>query len=116
MQSDIIAAAEIKSFFESFPTRVFWPSDLVQLCRRYKMAWRVPRRTSPAEFVEWLLENTAMTTAELRSANYPPITRYICGKGVSPVLIALSTRRDSYLSHGSALWVHGVGGSERQIT
>ncbi len=87
MKSNNIAVAEINSFFQSSRGRIFWRSELVETLRR------------------------------LRSASAPNITRYIWGDGdnVSPTALALSTKRDSYLSHGSALWVHGLGGSERQV-
>ena len=71
----------------------------------------MPRAMTSAGFIEWLLGHTKIRFLKLSSGDYPAIIRYTWGDNVSPALIALSTRRQSYFSHASALWTHGLGGS-----
>jgi len=106
--SDKVAKEELRSFFEASSRKIYWPLEFAHVLRRYRSAWDVPCRTSIEELMEWILANTRMRAVELKSPTYKGIRRYIWGKEVSPVLIALSLRRDCYLSHGSALWVHGL--------
>ncbi|MCU1268965.1 MAG: hypothetical protein JWN74_259 [Acidobacteriaceae bacterium] len=113
--SDKIEADKIQLFFEASHQRVFWPSDFIGILRRYKSAWNVPRRVGIDEFAEWILKNSSMQLVELKSPHYDSIKRYVWGKDVAAETIALSTKRGCYLSHGSALWAHGLGGSEQQI-
>src|SRR5689334_12909510 len=52
----------------------------------------------------------------LLSPDYQPLVRYIWGNHhVSPLAIALSVRKSAYLSHGTALWIHGLGGHEGRV-
>ena len=113
--SDKIEANEIRLFFEASHQRVFWPSDFIRILRRYGTAWNVPRRLGIDELIDWILKNTAMHLVELKSPHYDSIKRYVWGKDVAAATIALSTNRGCYLSHGSALWAHGLGGSNKQI-
>jgi hypothetical protein len=48
---------------------------------------------------------------EIRSKAYDRKMRYVLGQP-SPLHLALSFFKDSYLSHASALEVHGLGSSE----
>jgi len=75
----------------------------------------LPRSMNPNTFVEMLLSRTKMTQVKLNSPDYPRLLRYVWGAGVAPVLLALSIKRNSFCSHGSAMWIHGLGGSERHI-
>jgi hypothetical protein len=108
MTTSKIAATELNSFFDSSKKKVFWPSDLADIFVRYRRAWNMPRAMTSAAFIEWLLGHTKTRVLKLSSGDYPAIIRYTWGDNVSPALIALSTRRQSYFSHGSALWTHGL--------
>jgi hypothetical protein len=115
MTASKIAATELGSFFDSSRKRVFWHSDLADIFVRYRRAWNMPRAMTSAAFIEWLLGHTKIRALKLSSGDYPAIIRYTWGNNVSPFLIALSTRRQSYFSHASAMWTHGLGGSCHEL-
>lgn len=115
MQKTTIALSELNSFFATSAKKVFWQSDITEIYRRYRSAWRLPKAMTSATFIEWLLAHTQLVQVELSSTDYSRITRYAWSSSVSPVHVALSTRRQSYLSHASALRFYGLGGSEREF-
>ena len=66
-------------------------------------------------FREWLVQNTKMTLVKLKSRSYPALTRYVWGRDTQPVSLALSIKRFSYCCHGTALWIHRLGGKPDEI-
>src|SRR6476620_5747311 len=104
----------VVAFFENSRHSIFWPSELVTIFRRHRSAWRFPARFSPSDFVKWMIEQTKMQAVELECADYQSITRYVWNSA-STVAIALSLKQNTYLSHGSALWAHGLRPDDGQI-
>jgi hypothetical protein len=104
-----IAVADVKAFFAASPEKIFWPSELRDVCIGQRHAWKIPRGMNFSSILDFLIRNTQLKELKLKCADYPPLTRYTWGD-ISPVLLALSTNRQTYLSHGSALWIHGLGG------
>ena len=49
------------------------------------------------------------------SSEYPSVIRYVLGNNVGPVSLALSIKRHAFLSHNSAMWIHGLAGDEKHI-
>lgn len=66
-------------------------------------------------FIDMLLRRTKMREVKLASSDYPSIIRYVWGKNVAPVSVALSIKRGAFLSHSSAMWIHGLGGDKNHI-
>ena len=56
-----------------------------------------------------------MRQVSLKSSKYALLARYVWGKNVAPVLVALSAKPKAFCSHGSAMWIHKLGGDERHI-
>jgi len=106
---------ELESFFRSSAQTIYWPSELAAIFQKQRSRWKLPHEMKFPGFVSWLQEERKLTQIRLTSPRYPEIIRYAWGLDPSPVLVALSTKRESYLSHGSALWVHGVGGSAKDL-
>ena len=96
----------IRQQFAQMPARIFMPSDLSDLVRKHKSEWNAWGATT-AEIVKFLLEESLVTKAEFKSKEYPPIVRYVTGEH-SAIQLALSLQRDSFLSHGTAMVVHGM--------
>jgi predicted transcriptional regulator of viral defense system len=67
-----------------------------------------------ADFVEILLENTKFAELLLTSPEYKPIRRYSYGEP-DPYLLGVSLREGAYLSHGSALELHGLSAPSRTV-
>jgi len=75
----------------------------------------MPRDMTSATFIGWLLRHTKLRGLRLSSARYP-VSSDIHGE----IMFALSwwhfrQSDDPNLSHASALWVHGLGGSAREV-
>jgi predicted transcriptional regulator of viral defense system len=60
-----------------------------------------------ADFIEFLLREGIVQRVLLESLRYPGFVRYALPTA-SPLAVALSLRRGSYLSHASAVFLHGL--------
>lgn len=106
---------ELQSFFRSSAQTIYWPSELAAIFQKQRSRWKLPHEMKFPGFVSWLQEERKLTRIRLTSPRYPEIIRYAWGLDPSPVLVALSTKRESYFSHGSALWIHAVGGNANEM-
>jgi hypothetical protein len=105
----------LEADFESRPERAFSQADLFSIFNSRRFDWNLPRSMSPQTFIDMLLHRTKMSQVSLTSPYYPPVLRYVWGANVAPVLLALSIKRGAFCSHGSAMWIHGLGGDEHRI-
>lgn len=106
---------EIERAFNHRHERVFRQSDLDFIFKSGQLGSELPSSMSPTAFTQMLLRHTKMTKVLLKSTEYTPLLRYAWGTDVAPVLLALSIRPRSFCSHGSAMWIHGLGGDERHV-
>jgi hypothetical protein len=106
---------KIASHFDSSKVSVYRSSDLAALQLEHSEDWNVPANMGRETFRKWLLQESALIEIKLKSRFYPHLTRYTWGDNVPPVSIALSIKPFSYCSHGTALWVNGLGGMADQI-
>jgi predicted transcriptional regulator of viral defense system len=99
-KSDIIAAIEAES-------RKIWTAEQVnQLMRENAQFWRLAKNQSLIGFIEFLLRDTKLKEATL---TFPQkkITRYLWGEA-SIFELSLSLYPNVYLSHYSAVYLHGL--------
>ena len=102
------AKPSIVDFFESAPQNVYLPTELARILAANRNEWRLPARTTPTQFLSFLCDETALHEVRVVSANHPNVRalkRYTWAT-VSPLHIALSLKRNSYLSHGTAAYLH----------
>lgn len=105
-----IAKADIVKTFDKASQRVFWPSDISQLLEQNRAFWRLAQNTTTAKFLRFLLEKTDLHLEYLEPLNHPNaagITRYVW-KEASAYEIALSMKREAYLCHGTAMFLHDL--------
>jgi hypothetical protein len=105
-----IAKSDIVKAFEKAGKRVFWPSDISQILEENRTFWRLPQNTTTAKFLEFLLDKTDLHLAYLEPLNHPNaagISRYVW-KEASAYEIAVSMKREAYLCHGTATFLHGL--------
>ena len=110
-----IELPRLQADFDSRVERVFSYSDLGSVLSPGRFHWNLPRNMGPDAFIDMLLRRTKMTKVTLKSPDYPEISRYVWGANIAPVLLALSIKPRAFCSHGSAMWIHGLGGTERPI-
>ena len=110
-----IAISLIAADFAARPPQAYSYSQIAELQSANSRKWQLPPRMGARTFIQLLLDETKLSKRTLRSPDYDSLVRYIWGDHISPLALALSIRKSAYLSHGSALWVHGLGGEERHI-
>jgi hypothetical protein len=104
------AVKKVSKLLADSPTRVFQSKDLERLIVSKRVDLAIPRRVSTREFLKVLLESTPLRQlllAPVPPADYDAPVRFVWGQ-VSPFSVALSLRAGSYLSHGSAVFLHGL--------
>jgi hypothetical protein len=105
-----IAKSDIVKAFEETGRRVFWPSDISQILEENRAFWRLAQNITTAKFLDFLLDKTNLHLEYLEPVNHPNvagISRYVW-KRASPYEVALSMKRDAYLSHATAIFLHGL--------
>lgn len=102
-----IAKADIVRLFDESPKRVYTRADLARILQQNRAFWRLAQGTNVSYFIDFLTEKSRLRTINLASANYSGFARYGWGE-VSPHQVALSVRPRSYLSHGTAVFLHGL--------
>jgi len=105
-----IAKPDVVALFEDSSQRVHWPSDIARILAQNKSAWRLTSGTSARAFIEYLVSKTRLREIRLAPEKYPDSAdnvRYVWGE-VSPFALAMSLRRNAYLCHGTAVFLHAL--------
>ena len=98
---------EITTFFDAQPTRVLRQGGLKTIFYEHGQSWQLPGVRSADAFIAFLLEKTALRQVRLESEHYRDATRYTWGEP-RPYELALSLGKNPYLSHASAMAIHGL--------
>jgi predicted transcriptional regulator of viral defense system len=101
-----IAKADIKALFEKSPQKIYTENDISGILRNQRKFWRLPVSLTAAEFTGLLVQYTHLKVYKF---NFPreTITRY-SWDNVSPYEIAISLKKNAYLSHFSALYINNL--------
>jgi hypothetical protein len=110
-QHDIAA---IEKYISSLAKTTFSAGGLHDIFFAKRREWNLPRDMDHDAFVRMLVQRTKLSELILNSENYPTILRYSWGP-VQPLSVALSIKPSGYFSHGTALWIHGVGTIAEEI-
>src|SRR5262245_30398262 len=107
-----LARPEILSFFESrSDDGVYSNSSLAWALQTYRQQWRLAQSTTAREFIDYLIDHTKLKKVHLtrtgEDSNATSFERYVWGDA-SVYALALSLRPRSYLSHGTAVFFHGL--------
>ena len=102
-------------FFEASSQRVFTRGELAQLRIAKEQELEIPTSLSAARFITFLEEHGRLKHVKINPApkekdsdkTYKSFPRYVWG-AVSPLEVALSLRGGSYLTHASAVFMHGL--------
>jgi predicted transcriptional regulator of viral defense system len=101
------AKPAIIEFFNTFPVKAFRKMQIAEIFSERRGEWKLPVGMSLTEFITFLLAQTEMREVVLPSEHYSDEKRYVWGTP-SPYAVALSLKRKSYLTHGSAVVLHGL--------
>lgn len=87
--------------------RVFTTTLLSELLNKHRLEWHLPKNFSVEDFTKYLETKGSLHRATLSSADYSDLTRYVWGD-VSPYHVALSVKKNAFLSHGTAAVLHDI--------
>ena len=96
------------------PPRAMSIRELDDLLTTRKDEWEIPERPGNHEIIPVLIENDLLRIAEIASAVYGRKIRYTLVK-VSFLQLASSFYKGSYLSHGTALQLHGLASFDQVL-
>jgi hypothetical protein len=97
----------IIQFFDAQPARIFKIGRLKAIFHEHGVGWGLPTSMSVAAFVDFLVEKTQLQKVKVESEHDRDATRYSWGEP-RPYELALSLGRNPYLSHASAMAMHGI--------
>lgn len=102
-----IAKADIVKTFRERSQKIYSVADLKVLLTSNRTYWRLTQKTTTDDFIRFLLDKTELRRIQLTSEHYPPIIRFSWGRS-SDYELALSIKPRAYLSHGTAVFLHGL--------
>jgi hypothetical protein len=105
----------LTQYFAGNSDRAFSLSDLGSLFVDKAQEWNLPASMTQQTFVEMLLRRTKLRELRVASPSYSSLVRYGWGENISPISVAISIKDDAFFSHGSAMWIHGLGQDEKNI-
>jgi hypothetical protein len=104
-------SSSLQKCLAPIPPFIFWPKEMMQFLAEHRREWGMSGLNT-VQLLNNLLQENLIVEAEFRSSKYAAIVRYLWGDH-SREELALSLQRDSFLSHGSALAVHGIIAGKR---
>jgi hypothetical protein len=106
----------LTQYLEERPEEVFDDADLEYLFRDKSHEWNLPRSMTPYSFTQMLLTRSRLEKLRLRSKHYTSPLLYSWQGAATPFSVALSLRKEqSFFSHASAMWIHGLREDHKQI-
>jgi hypothetical protein len=111
-----IKAELLTQYFEDRSEEVFDVADLEYLFTEKSHEWNLPPSMTPYSFTQMLLTTGRLEKLHLRSKHYTSRVLYSWQGTAAPFSIALSLRKEqSFFSHASAMWIHGLNEHHKQI-
>lgn len=108
------ALGQIKSFFEGLPRKAFLERELLSIFLQHRVEWRVAVNTTNEQFLRFMFENTPLREVSIQPAdrdnwnsNLRSVVRYVWDNA-SPYAVAATIEQGAYLSHGTAVLLHGL--------
>jgi hypothetical protein len=106
----------LRQYFEKCPENAFTKGDLEYLLIEKHQEWTLPPSMTLHTFQEMLLSRTSLEKLSIRSDNYACPVLYSWKGLATPFSVALRLRKEqSFFSHASAMWIHGLSEVEKHI-
>jgi predicted transcriptional regulator of viral defense system len=97
----------IQAHIEGLPPRAWSRKDFQELLAEKRNDWNAPQYLTPGRLITFLLDNDFARRIDIKSKDYGAKSRYITGD-LSLLSFACSFYKRSYISHATALHVHGL--------
>jgi predicted transcriptional regulator of viral defense system len=101
------ARTMIRTRLDTVMGGVFTVGALAEMLANCREEWGAAQSVTTKAFVQFLVKRMGLRTVELKSERYRPVVRY-AREDYSPYQMALSLRPRSYLTHGTAVLLHGL--------
>lgn len=101
-----ISKSDIIKHFDSIPQRVYRQADIAQILEEKRAFWRLTQSLTVQQFIKYMLEATKLEKLEFGFPSRNEL-RYIWGQA-SYFETALTLRPNCYLSHYTAVRLHGL--------
>lgn len=102
-----LAKTEVERYFDESAKHVYTSKDLAAVLKANRAGWRLAQRVTASDFTDFLLRRSKLRALDLTSDRYRGVTRYAWSQA-SPLEVALTLKPRSYLSHGTAVFLHGL--------
>lgn len=103
-----IAKKDILALFEGSAQKVYSEAELARVLNEHRAFWRLTERTTVGPFIHFLEQQDKLKAHTFHSAKYGrKVTRYSWGDA-SIYELAQSTYPRGYLSHATAVALHGL--------
>jgi predicted transcriptional regulator of viral defense system len=104
----IVAESKIKSFFLEASKKVYSIEELTGILEEKRALWNLPISMNTDKFIEKLVSSAILIKKEITFSNsFLKKERYVL-PDASPFQVALSLLKKSYLSHYTAVYIHGL--------
>lgn len=97
----------IRNDIRALSPRAWSRKDIETFLKERRSAWNAPAHLNTSGLIDFLLENRLVKNGEIIS-EYGSKSRYIVGK-LSLLQFACAFYKGSFLSHSTALHLHGIG-------
>lgn len=99
----------ITQYFRKLNSRVLTTSMLTAILEENRKQWLLAAVTTTTDFLKFLVKHNILEAIELELPNRQnKIDRYSLFGEATPFELALSINKNSYLSHYSAIYLHGL--------
>ena len=102
-----IAKKDILALFDRQETSVYTHKQLGEILSKNRAFWRLAQSTTIPRFIQFLEKHGKFERCILTSESYQDKTVYTY-KNASDYAIAVNAFPNSYLSHGTAVFLHGL--------
>ncbi|MCA1568539.1 MAG: hypothetical protein LC803_23395 [Acidobacteria bacterium] len=100
------AAPHITELFDAASASIYTRSAIEEILAANKETWRLNKKMPVKTFIEHLVGSGKMTAAEFKFPTQKKV-RYLWGD-TSPFELAQSLKPNAYLTHRSAMYLHGL--------
>jgi predicted transcriptional regulator of viral defense system len=102
------AEKDIRGYFDSLAKKIFLKKNIYQILAENHRTWELRKIMSVDTFIDGLLK-MKLKEVKLTSPNYDTTyTRFMWGKNIPICQLGLSLRPQSYLTHHTAMRIHGL--------
>lgn len=104
----VVAKESILSIFSKTQKRVYSKEQLTTVLDQHRRTWHLRDHTTSAEFISFLIEQGNLRVCEFRSDKYGRKTSRFSWGRASALELAASINTRGYLSHATAVELHGL--------